>query len=250
MYKLLNFISIILLLSLTQSATKLRKTKLATSNILAALNLGNSASFAVLSKTGVTNVPSSSVVGNVGSYPISGAAIHLTCPEVSGTVLQADAAGAFCFVTNASLLLSSIGDMQLAFTAANLLPNPDFFEYKSGDISGFTLTPGLYKWSTSVLINADFYLSGTATDVFIFTIAGNITQAANTKMTLLGGVKTSNIFWVVQGASVDIKAGAVLQGTILAKGAINLLSGATVYGRLLAQTAVTLQMSTVVIPSN
>ena len=238
-----------LLLTLTQSANKLRQTKLVT-NTLKALNLGNSASFAILTKTGVTDVSPSSVVGNVGAYPITGAAILLTCPEIVGTVYQVDAAGAACFVTNASHLLSSIGDMEIAYTAANLLANPDFIEYGAGDISGATLTPGLYKWSSSVLINADFYLCGTPNDVFIFTIAGNINQAANTKLTLLGGVKTSNIFWVVQGASVDIQAGAVLQGTILAKGGINLITGAKVYGRLLAQTAVTLQMNTIVIPSN
>ena len=133
-----------------------------------ALNLGNAASFAILSQTGITDVPASSIVGNVGSYPITGAAILLTCPEVAGVVYQADAAGAACFVTNAAYLLLAIGDMGIAYNTANLLVNYDFQDLNAGDISGLTLTPGLYKWTSSVVINANVYLSGSPTDVWIF----------------------------------------------------------------------------------
>ncbi len=209
------------------------------------LNLGNADSFTLLTKTGITNVATSSIVGNVGSYPITGAAIHLTCPEVAGIVYQADASGATCFVTSAAYLLSAIGDMETAYTAANSLANYDFQEFHGGDVSGLTLTRGLYKWTTSVLINANVYLFGSSSDVWVFQIAGNLVQASMTNIILQGGAKSKNIFWVVAGASVDVGAGALFQGSILAKGGINLITGATIYGRLFSQTAVTLQMNSI-----
>jgi hypothetical protein len=73
--------------------------------------LGVAGTFAVLSQTGVTDVPSSAVTGNVGSSPITGAAILLTCPEVTGTIFSVDAAGPACKVTNSTLLTTAVGDM-------------------------------------------------------------------------------------------------------------------------------------------
>ncbi|WP_198412256.1 hypothetical protein [Cryobacterium sp. TMT1-62] len=51
------------------------------------VELGTADSFAILSKTGVTNVYASAVNGNVGASPITGDAVLLTCPEVmTGTI--------------------------------------------------------------------------------------------------------------------------------------------------------------------
>ena len=50
----------------------------------APVDLGAAGTFAILSKTGVTNVYASAVTGNVGSSPITGAAILVTCTEVWG----------------------------------------------------------------------------------------------------------------------------------------------------------------------
>lgn len=244
MSKLLDFI-IFSILIITSSSALLKKTR----SVQLPLNLGKASSFAILSRTGVTDVSPSSVVGNVGSYPITGAAILLTCPEVTGIVYQSDARGATCFTTAASYLLSAVSDMALAFTNANLLKLPDHIDLGAGDISGKTLLPGLYSWGTSLGINADVYISGTSTDVWIFTIAGDLDLANGIQIILQGGAKSSNIFWVVAGSSVDIGTTAVFQGSVLAKNKIALRTGATVYGRLLAQTAVTLQMSSVVIPT-
>jgi hypothetical protein len=40
--------------------------------------------------------------------------------------------------------------MQTAYTDAAGRPFPDFVELATGAIGGLTVTPGLYKWSTSV----------------------------------------------------------------------------------------------------
>ena len=56
----------------------------------AAVNLRLAGSFVILSKTGITDVYASAVVGNVGTSPITGAALLLACNEVAGTIYTVD----------------------------------------------------------------------------------------------------------------------------------------------------------------
>jgi len=214
----------------------------------APVNLGVAGTFAILSQTGVTNVPSSAVTGNVGSSPITGAATLLTCPEVTGTIFSVDAAGPACKVTDATLLTTAVGDMGTAYTDAAGRTNPDFVNLGAGEIGGLTLKPGLYKWSTNVSISNDVKLVGGPNDVFIFQISGDITQASAKNVTLAGGVQAKNIFWQTAG-SVSVGTTAHFEGTVLSKTLIALNTGASINGRLLAQTAVTLQSSTVTEPA-
>src|SRR5262245_33042097 len=55
--------------------------------------LGDAGSFTILSKTGITNSPTSAITGDIGVSPASGASIGVTCAEVSGAVFAVDAAG-------------------------------------------------------------------------------------------------------------------------------------------------------------
>lgn len=50
----------------------------------APVNLKTAGQYAILTKTGITDVPTSAVTGNVGTSPITGAADLLTCVEVTG----------------------------------------------------------------------------------------------------------------------------------------------------------------------
>lgn len=120
-------------------------------------------------------------------------------------------------------------------------------ELGAGNIGGLTLAPGVYKWSGVVTIPTDVTLSGGPNDVWIFQMAGGLTQAANTKVILTGGAQAKNIFWQVAGVA-SMGAGAHMEGVILSATGITLVTGASVNGRLLAQTAVTLQMNTVTKP--
>ena len=118
----------------------------------------------------------------------------------------------------------------------------------NSSISNKTLTPGLYKWSTGVLVNNKVTLKGGPNDIFIFQIAGNLTPGSGTNVVLSGGVQAKNIFWqVAGGAGVEIGTTAHMEGTILAKTAIHLRTGASLNGRALAQTAVTLDKNKIVI---
>ena len=215
----------------------------------APVDLGTAGTFAILSKSGVTDVYASAVTGNVGSSPITGAAILVKCNEVSGTIFSVNAAGPLpCTVNAAPFLTLAVLDMEIAYLDAAGRLLPDFTEVGAGEIGGQTLRPGLYKWGTGVTISSDVTLTGGPNDVFIFQIAGTLTQASATRVTLTGGAQAKNIFWQVAG-SVAIGTTAHLEGIVLAKTNVAVKTGASVQGRLLAQTAVTLQMNAVTQPS-
>jgi hypothetical protein len=216
---------------------------------LETIELGTAKGFAILSKSGVTNVPPSAVTGNVGTSPITGAALLLTCPQVSGTIYTVDAAGPLpCRETDAPRLTTAVLNMQTAYTDAAGRSNPDFLNKGAGIIGGLTLYPGLHKWTSTLLIPTDITISGGPNDVWIFQVAGTLTMSSAVRMTLEGGAKASNIFWQVSGA-VTLGTTSHFEGNLLGKTSIAVQTGATVNGRLLAQTAVTLQMNTVKIPA-
>jgi len=213
------------------------------------VNLKTASNFAILSKSGITNVYPSVITGNVGTGPITGAAILLSCPEVTGTIFSVDAAGPLpCRVTDASRLTTAVGDMQTAYTDAAGRSNPNFLNLGAGNIGGLTLTPGLYKWTTSVILPTDITISGSATSTWIFQVSGTLSASAAVRIHLTNGALAKNIFWQVS-EGVTLGTTSHFEGTILGKTLIALNTGATINGRLLAQTAVTLQSNTVTKPN-
>jgi hypothetical protein len=223
-------------------------------NVMAAetaVYLGSAGDFTILSKTGITDVYPSSITGNVGTSPITGAALLLECDEVvgGGVVYVVDAAGPLpCANNDASTLTAAVGAMETAYSEAAGRVLPDHIELGAGEIGGLTLAPGLYKWSTDVSISTDVTLSGSATDVWIMQVSGKLNQANATRITLADGALAKNIFWQVAG-SATLGTDAHFEGVILGKALIAVNTGATVNGRLLAQTAVTLQMNAVTPPA-
>jgi hypothetical protein len=220
------------------------------SRIQAPVKLGSAGTFALLSKTGITNVYASVINGDIGASPITGAAIGLTCGEIAAGILYTvNAAGPLpCSVTAATLLTAAVSDMEAAYTDAAGRVNPDFTELGSGEIGGKTLGPGLYKWGTDVKISTDVTLAGSPNDVWIFQVAGGIQQASATRVTLKGGALAKNVFWQSAGA-VSIGTTAHFEGVMLAKTMVAVKTGASVNGRLLAQTAVTLQKNSITQPA-
>jgi hypothetical protein len=91
-------------------------------------------------------------------------------------------------------------------------------------------------------------LTGTATDVWIFQIAGNLTQANATRVTLAGGALAKNIFWQVAGA-VSVGTTAHFEGIVLCQTLIAVNTSASWNGRLLSQSAVTLDQNAIVQPA-
>ena len=223
---------------------------------LAAVDLGTAGDYVILAEAGITATGTTVITGDIAVSPIGAAAM-------TGFAFVAD--GSATFSTSSLIigrayasdyteptptnLTTAIGAMHTAYTDAAGRTLPDFTEHGAGDISGLTLVPGLYKWGTPVLINSDVTLSGNATDVWIFQIAGDLTMAASKSVILSGGALPQNIFWQVEGGTgVTIGASSSFKGIILAKTAIALVTGATVDGRLLSQTSVALDANAVTQP--
>ncbi len=212
------------------------------------VNLGSAGAFTILSKSGITDVAPSPVVGDVGTSPISGAALLLTCAEVTGRILVVNAAGPACAVNDAVTLTAAVRDMETAYSDAAGRTVPDFNELGAGEIGGITLVPGLYKWGTGVSISTDVTLSGGPDAVWIFQVAGTLKQSNGKRVILAGGAQAKNIFWQV-GDAVTIGTTAHFEGVVLGKVLIAVNTGGSVTGRLLAQTAVTLQQSAITQPA-
>jgi len=226
------------------------------------LSAGN---FVIISKTGITNTGShtSAITGNIGSSPITSAAMdNVFCSEITGTIYGVDAAytgsGAIgCFagnppLANKTLVDNAVLDMGTAYTDAAGRGGPDATELYAGNLGGQTFAPGLYKWSTDVTIPSNVTLSGGASDVWIFQIAGNLSIAsggsvpAGVKVVLSGGALPSNIFWQVGGLTgATLGTYSTFNGNILSAKQIIMQTGAVFTGRALADTQVTLDANTV-----
>ena len=214
--------------------------------------LGTAGTYVILAKSAITNVPTSAITGNLGLSPaaaafITGFALSLpaggaasTSAQVTGSVFASDYAS-----PTPTSLTTAIGDMQTAYVDAAGRPTPDHTELAAGNLGGLTLPAGIYKWSNTVTIPTDVTLNGGAGDVWIFQIAGGITQASAAKVILTGGALAKNVFWQVFGV-VDIGTTAHLEGVVLSQTSITLKTGASANGRLLAQTAVTLAGNAIV----
>jgi hypothetical protein len=216
--------------------------------------LGSAANFVILSKAGITTTGNTAISGHIGVSPIAGTAI-------TGFGLRGDSSGRFAwssqvlghvFAANYGSptptgLVTAVNDMQIAYTNAAGRLHPNFINLGAGNIGGRVITPGLYKWSTGVLIPADVTISGSKDAVWIFQIAGNLNIASGKKVILSGGALPRNIFWQVAGKAV-FGTTSVLSGNVLGKTAIVMKTGARLYGRALAQTAVTLDANAITRP--
>ncbi|KAJ7752384.1 ice-binding protein [Mycena metata] len=217
----------------------------------AAVLLGTAKNFAILTETGVSTVPGSSVTGNVGVSPITAAALtgFSLVEDISGqfwtsTQINGRAMGASDAVPTPAILSAAVSDMQTAYTDAMSKPMPDFVNLNAGTIGGLILVPGLYKWTTGVTISADITIAGGASDTWIFQISGTLAQAANVHINLIGGAVSQNIIWVVAD-TVSVGATAVFQGNILAKTNVVIETKAIDGGCIYAQTELALGMATV-----
>ncbi|MFA5834663.1 MAG: ice-binding family protein [Bacteroidota bacterium] len=214
------------------------------------VNLGLADGFAILSYAGITNTGNTSITGNLGASPITGAALTgFETVALVGTFYTVDATGPAGSVISASMLDQAMLDVTAAYNdAAGRTENPISVE---GNLGGQTLLPGLYKSTGALEISSgDLTLDaqGDVNAVWIFQIASSFNMTSGRQVFLTGGAKASNIFWQV-GSSATFGTTAVMKGTILAYATVTLATGASLEGRALARTAnVTLDANTIVKP--
>lgn len=221
----------------------------------APVDLGTAGNYAILVKTAVSATAGTSVLGDIGISPAAAA-------TVTGFGLIMDASGTFSTsgLVDGKIYASDYTEptptdlgvavlaMQTAYTTTAGL-SPDSTELHAGDLSGQTIYPGTYYWSSAVLINGGVTLAGGPDDVWIFQIAQTLTVGSGAIVTLSGGAQAKNIFWQVAGAT-NLGTTSHFEGNILCMTAIHMLTGASLNGRALAQTAVTLDHNVLVIPGS
>lgn len=223
----------------------------------AVVNLGTAGDFVVLAKTGISTTGTTEITGDIGVSPASASYItgfdlimdstgtFSTSSVVTGKIYASDYAS-----PTPSKMTTAVSDMETAYTDAAGRTNPDHTELYAGDVTGETLTPGLYKWDTGLLISeGGVTISGDSNDVWIFQIAGDLTVADSAIVTLSGGAEPANIFWQVAG-HVTIGTTAEMKGIILCQSQIAFNTGASLVGRALSQTAVTLDANAITAPTD
>jgi hypothetical protein len=216
--------------------------------------LGTAANYAILAQTGISTVPNSVITGNIAVSPITSAAItgFGLIMDSSGTFSKASQlySGARALASDYTSpspdhLITAVSDMQTAYTdAAGRSASAANTNLGDGLIGGLTLTAGVYKFTTDILITSDLTLHGDADAVFIIQTTGNVNQASATSVTLTGGASAANVFWQVAG-TVAVGTVSKMQGVIMGKTDVTLLTGSLLIGRVLTQTRCNLQMATI-----
>lgn len=218
------------------------------------VNLGTASTYVILAKSGISTTGTTAVVGDMGLSPIAATGItgfalsspptdHTTSALVTGFVYASD----YAPPTPANLGIAVL-DMQAAYTDAAGRTLPDFTELGAGDIDGQTLVPGLYKWGTGLMFANGITITGSATDTWIFQVAGNLTVGDGAMVTLAGGARPENIVWQVAG-SASFGTTSNFKGIVLCQTQISYNTNSIMLGRALAQTAVTLNSTTITKPN-
>jgi hypothetical protein len=220
--------------------------------------LGRAGDFTILSMSGISSVPSSVVLGDIGVSPIHATAItgfSLTAHasnrfslsrQVIGQVYAADYA-----TPSPTDMTTAVADMQNAYTSASMRPDsgPFFVNTFQGILAEKVLPSGVYTWDRDISICGNIYLEGTETDVIILKTTGNVVACPGASVFLSGGIRTHNVIWQIAGF-LELGTDAHMEGIFLVKTKAVLQTRAGINGRILAQTAVTLDQATVTAPQN
>lgn len=186
----------------------------------APVGLGAVASYSVLGGETVTNTGLTVLDGDLGTTP--GSAITGFPPGIVGgtTRVEAAAAGA-----KASLLIA-YDDAARRATTANV----------AGDLVGRTLVGGVYTASGPLAVSGTLTLDaqGDPDAVFIFQAASTLITASSSRIALLDGASSCNVYWQVAESAV-LGSNSRFTGTIMALQSISVTTGARVDGRALAR---------------
>jgi len=217
------------------------------------LNLGMAGNYAILAKSGISTVPASVITGDIGVSPaaatyMTGFSLILdpsnafsTSTQVIGNVYAAD-----YLPPTPMNLTTAVLDMQAAYTdAAGRAASVT--ELGAGNIGGLTLAPGVYAWSSPLLIPSNVTLHGNRNSVWILQVAQTLILGNATNVYLTGGALPENVYWQVAGAAT-LGTTSHFEGILLDATNVAMQTGASINGRLLAQTAVTLDTNTVTQP--
>lgn len=201
-------------------------------NALADPLLGTDLStFSILGASTVTNVPVSAIDGNVGVWSSGGAnaitgfmsspGVAVSDPQVSNGLVHAGTATAESAqgqLTIARLNLDSLGP-------GTTLLNPD--------LSGLTLTPGVYTVPAGTTNLSGIFGAltldglGNANAAWVFQMEGTLITSPFSAVSFINTGPDAGLFWNVR-SSATIDAGTDFQGNILALTSISMNDGASI----------------------
>jgi hypothetical protein len=204
-----------------------------------AVDLKSVARFGIIAGVGVSNAAGFSEIRNmdVGIHPGVRSSITGFPPAiiVNGAMYASDDVAP---PGVAAMLVQAKQDLTDAYLFAEGATTPAPTTV-SGDQGGKTLAPGIYKSTTTLLIqsgNLTLDAQGDVNAVWIFQIASAFTTVggAGGSIILSGGAQAKNIYWQT-GSSATIGDNTSFKGNILALTSITMNSGAVAEGRMLAR---------------
>ena len=109
------------------------------------------------------------------------------------------------------------------------------------DMAGMTLVPGVYNFDSTASVGGGGTLTLDAQNnpnaVFIFQVGSALDFSVGSSVVVINAPPDfCNKFWAV-GSDATLNTGCVVQGTIIASGAITVNNGASLYGRAISLNA-------------
>jgi Ice-binding-like len=178
------------------------------------LSAGN---FTVMAASAITNTGPTSITGNLAISPNKASSVTGFPPGVVTGAKDEDNAVAIKAHTD---LVTTYND------AAKATP----FKNMSGvNLGGKTLTPGVYHFSSSAQLTGTLTLNGEGRSgsLFIFQIGSTLTTATRSRVVLIGGANSCNVFWQVT-SSATLGTATSFQGNLIALTSITMVTGATI----------------------
>jgi hypothetical protein len=206
----------------------------------------NLASFTVLGASTVTNVPTSTIVGNVGVWSSGGAnaitgflsspGVAVSDPQVTSGKVHAGTATGTPNAMDAQFELTTARGYLDSLGVGTVLSNPD--------LVGLTLAPGVYTvpaGTTNLSGALTLDGMGNANAAWVFQMESELVTSPNSVVNMINTGSGAGLYWNVR-SSATIDVNTTFLGNILALTSISMNSTATdLCGRALADVgAVTL----------
>ena len=147
--------------------------------------LGAAGNYVILSKTAITTTGVTAITGDIGISPapasaltgfgqaLDGSGTFSTSALINGKIYASDYTAPT--PTNVG---TAVSNMEAAYTdAATRTPGvgASNLNVGGGTLSGQTFVPGTYTWGSNVDITGAITFTGTASDIWIIQISGNLT---------------------------------------------------------------------------